>query len=364
MSDKTKNVLVTFIFFLMLILLFILNLFKEDTEISYLERRKLAKFTKPTVDTIFDGSFSESFDKYVTDQILYREEFRNFKSIIETNLFNKKDNNGIYMYNNSLIKIEYPLNEKSVINASNKINDIKNTYLKNMKCYYSIVPDKNYFTDSKEYICLDYEKMQDIMKQNITNMQYIDIFDCLELEDYYITDIHWKQENLQKVVDKISTEMNFKNDLKTDYITQSLIDFEGIYAGQLVVETKKDSICVLTNKIIEDAVVYNYENRKESKIYDINKFNSKDKYDIYLSGSTPLITIDNINSNTEKELIVFRDSFASSLVPLFTEAYSKITLVDIRYMRTEDLGKYINFDNQDILFLYSTILLNNSSVLR
>jgi len=364
MLDKTKNIVLTFIFFLILILFFILNLLKKDTEISYTERRKLAKFSKPTADTVFDGSFFENFDKYVTDQILYREEFRNLKSIIETNVFKKRDNNGIYFYNDSLIKIEYPLNEESIISASNKINDIKNTYLKNMKCYYSIIPDKNYFTDKEKYICIDYQKMQDIMNKNIIDMKYINIFDCLELENYYITDIHWKQEDLQKVVNKISKEMNFEDRLSKKYDINNLMEFEGIYAGQLSVKTKKDNICILTNECIKDAITYNYENKKESKVYDINKFDSKDKYDIYLSGSTPLISIYNKNSVTKKELIVFRDSFASSLVPLFTEAYSKITLVDIRYMKTQDLEKYIDFDNQDVLFLYSTILLNNSSVLR
>ena len=69
------------------------------------------------------------------------------------------------MYKNSLIKIEYPLNEKSVLNVANKINEIQKSYLKDMKCYYSIIPDKNYFTDSKEYITMDYKKLEEIMKK-------------------------------------------------------------------------------------------------------------------------------------------------------------------------------------------------------
>ena len=63
-------------------------------------------------------------------------------------------------------------------------------------------------------------------------------------------------------------------------------------------------------------------------------------------------------------MIVFRDSFASSLIPLFVEGYSKITLIDIRYIRIEDLEKYIQFNNQEVLFLYSTLVLNNSSSMK
>ncbi len=364
MSDRTKNIIQTITFFMILTSFFILNLLKEDIEISITERRKLANFPDMNVENLLDGSFSKKFDRYTTDQILKREDFRKLKSKLEINLFGKKDNNMIYMYENSLIKIEYPLNYKSILNASNKINEIQKNYLEGMKCYYSIIPDKNYFTNKDEYIYMDYEELKEIMFGNIENVEYIDIFDCLELKDYYATDIHWKQENLQKVVDKISQKMNFKDRLIMPYNKGEIIEFEGLYAGQLPLKISKDKIYILTNEVIQNAKVYNYEDRKETKIYNKEKLNSNDKYDIYLSGPTPLITITNQNAKTNKELIVFRDSFASSLIPLFTEAYSKITLIDIRYMRSSDIEKYIEFRDQEVLFLYSTLVLNNSSVLR
>lgn len=364
MSDKIKNIVVTVTFLGVLVLFFLINLCREKEEISYTERRKLATFPTITLENLLEGKFNKEFEQYTTDQMLQRENFRKLKAMLELNLFKKKDNNGIYEYQGSLIKIEYPLNENSVLNAVEKIKTIQKNELGNSKCYYAIVPDKNYFTNPKEYIRMDYEKMQTIMQQNLPDMEFINLFDCLELQDYYITDIHWKQENLSKVVEKIATKMNFRNRIQTKFISKDITDFEGIYAGQLGKETKKDKISIATNEIIEKAKVYHYENGKETKIYDSEKLDSKDKYDIYLSGSTPLITITNPKATTNQELIVFRDSFASSLVPLLTEAYAKITLVDIRYMRSEDVGKYIEFNDQDVLFLYSTIVLNNSSILR
>lgn len=364
MSDRTKNVVVTITFLLVLVLFFAINLCTKDIEISYAERRKLTKFPQVTVKKIFDGSLAQEFDKYSTDQMIKREDFRKLKALLELDVFRKKDNNNIYLYQDRLIKIEYPLNEVSITNATNKINTIQNDYLQGMKCYYTIVPDKNYFVSREEYIGMDYEKLEKIMTQNLNQMEYIPIFDCLQLQDYYVTDIHWKQENLQKVVDRISSKMNFKDRIHANYTNQDVIEFDGVYAGQLAVKTAKDKICIVTNEVIENATVYNYENKKETKIYDKEKLSGNDKYDIYLSGPTPLITITNPKGEEGKELVVFRDSFASSLVPLFTEAYYKITLVDIRYMRSKDIGNYIEFKDQDILFIYSTTVLNNSSTFK
>lgn len=61
---------------------------------------------------------------------------------------------------------------------------------------------------------------------------------------------------------------------------------------------------------------------------------------------------------------MFRDSFGSSLAPLFIEGYKKITLVDIRYMHPNMLEQFIEFNNQDVLFIYSTSVLNNSEMLK
>ena len=62
---------------------------------------------------------------------------------------------------------------------------------------------------------------------------------------------------------------------------------------------------------------YNFETKEHGKVYSENT--SADKYDIYLSGATPLITIENPNAHTKKELLLFRDSFGSSIAPLLID---------------------------------------------
>ena len=367
MVDKTKNIVLSLVFLVIIFGMFFINICKEQEDISLAERRKLAKFPEITLNSILKGNFSEDFENYTMDQFFYREAFRRLKANVEMKLLNKKDFNNIYEYNNTLIKQEYPLNEKSVLNIAKKINQINEKYLdKTNNIYFSIVPDKNYYTDENKYLKLDYNKLEELMIKNLNTMQYIDIFDCLDLSNYYYTDTHWKQEDLLGVANKIATEMKFNEYLKNNFQTIELTTFKGVYAGQFPLENKnnKDTIQILTNEEIEKAKVYNYDTKKESKVYDLNKLTANDKYDIYLSGASSILTIENSNSKAEKELIIFRDSFGSSLIPLFIEAYQKITVVDIRYINLNLLGEYIDFKNKDILFLYSTSIINNSESIK
>lgn len=360
MSDKIKNIIVTITFMSIILIILIANIVKEDTLISTSERRKLATFPKLTLSKLFDNSFSDEFEKYTMDQFVKRDEFRKMKTDIEFNILRKKDVNNLYEYNNIIIKQEYPLNEKSVKNISDKINEIQDNYLdETNNIYYSIVPDKNYFVDN-EYLKMDYSKIEQIMNENLQDIEYINIFDCLKLEDYYYTDTHWKQENLLKVLEKISNQMNFNNRIITEFNLKKVTDFKGVYSGQLQIDTNTDNINVLTNNIIENSKVYNIETKKSTSIYDMEKINSNDKYDIFLSGATPLLIIENPNASTEKELVVFRDSFGSSLIPLFTEAYKTITVIDTRYISPKYLKDYAEFTNKDVLFIYSTLVINNS----
>lgn len=296
------------------------------------------------------------------DNFYQRETFRKLKTSVELDIFKKQDVNKIYKYNDFLVEQIYPLDEKSATNLTNKINYIKDSYLNETnKIYYSIIPDKNYYTDNS-HLKLDYDKMQQIMENNLNGLQYIDIFQDLSLDSYYYTDSHWKQEKLQNVAKTIAENMNFS--ITQNYNEQKVATFKGVYAGQLPINTKEDEIKILVNNVIADANAYNYETKEQGGIYNFKKLTGYDKYDIYLSGATPLIEISNANNKTNKTLVIFRDSYASSLAPLLTEGYSKITLVDTRYISPKILNEYVDFENADILFLYSTLVINNSMALK
>lgn len=363
MKNKVKNIIITVLFFGVIIVLFFINIIKKDEGISISERRKLEQFPQITASKIFDGTTSNKFEKYTMDQFIEREFFRKLKIDIEFKLFGKKDYNNLYEYDGYIISQNYPLNEKSIVNITKKIKNIKEQYLTDEnEIYYTIVPDKNYFVNNGN-LKIDYNRLEEIMKENLNFAEYINIEDNLELEDYYKTDTHWKQEKLIKIAKVISDSMNL-NIGDTEYNEENIGKFKGVYSGQLPIVQESDNLKILRNNILNNCIVYNYENEKTTDVYDMSKKSSMDKYDIYLSGAVSLIRIDNPENKNGKELIVFRDSYASSLIPLLVSSYSKITLVDTRYISPKILNQYIDFTNQDVLFIYSTLVINNSSSLK
>lgn len=361
MSDKIKDIVVTIIFLFTIIALFLINIIKEDTDISVAERRKLATMPELTTKSLFDGTYFKKFDSYVTDQFIERDAFRKIKIDIE--LSTKGEYNNLYLYDDYIIEEIFPLNSNSINNLTSKINYIKDTYLNdNSNIYYTIIPDKNYFVN-KGNLKLDYNKLQDMMKSNLTNLNYINIFDKLTLDNYYKTDTHWKEEDLFNVANTIANQMNF-DITNNNNVVNTITTFKGSYAGRLSVTKDIDTIKTISNPSTLNSSVYNYETKKYTDIYDYTKINSLDKYDIYLSGAVPIIDIINNNTSSDKELIVFRDSYGSSLIPLLIEGYKKITVIDIRYISSKILNKYIDFNDQDVLFMYSILTINNSFSIR
>ena len=361
MNDKIKDIVVTIIFLFTVISLFLINVIKEDTDISVAERRKLATMPELTTKSLFDGTYFKKFDSYVTDQFVERDAFRKIKIDIE--LSTKGEYNNLYLYDDYIIEEIFPLNSNSINNLTNKINYIKDTYLNNnSNIYYTIIPDKNYFVNNGN-LKLDYNKLQDMMKNNLSNINYINIFDKLTLDNYYKTDTHWKEEDLFNVANTIANQMNF-DITNNNNVVNTITTFKGSYAGRLSVTKDIDTIKTISNPSTLNSSVYNYETKKYTDIYDYTKINSLDKYDIYLSGAVPIIDIINNNTSSDKELIVFRDSYGSSLIPLLIEGYKKITVIDIRYISSKILNKYIYFNDQDVLFMYSILTINNSFSIR
>lgn len=357
MQDKTKNIIITIGFVIIIVAIFLINLIAEDKAISTSERRKLAQFPEITFSKILNGNVMDKWEKYVEDQFVERDLFRGIKSFWSMKIFAQKDNNKLFEKDDAIYKMEYPLNENNAQKSAQKINEVYEKYLKDMKVYYSIIPDKNYYLGNDDHLKIDYDKLQEIAQSELPKLTYIDIREGLKLEDYYRTDLHWKQENLQEVVKIIRNNMGLE-ELDINYDVHDKGDFYGAYYGQLVTNVSPDNLYILTNETIENCSTYNFETQNNAPVY--TETSSADRYDIFVSGATPLISIENPNAQTDKELLLFRDSFGSSLVPLLVENYSKITLIDLRYVSSSLLENYIEFNDQDVLFLYSTTVLNQN----
>ena len=335
-------------------------------EYSATERRKLEQLPKLTFESVSEGKFMADFEEYTLDQFLLRDGFRSLKAWVSQNIFRKSDNNDIYVADGYAVKMEYPLKEESLVYAGERFRNIYEKYLKDSgdEIYLSLIPDKNYFlAEQSGHLSVDYERLFTTMQEEMPYAEYIDITDLLSIEDYYKTDVHWRQEKLVDVAGRIGGVMGIPsgNGYKAKTLTD---DFYGVYFGQSALNLPGEKLHYLTNETLEQCTVYNYENDQTLGIYNQEKARGDDPYEIFLSGPVSLLKIENPMAATEKELVVLRDSFGSSLVPLLAEGYKTITLVDIRYIQSDFLANFVDFQNKDVLFLYSAVVLANSETLK
>lgn len=386
------------------VLLCVLVWIKPDETSSISERRLLKQMPEYSKESLLSGRYMSSFEEYCLDQFPFRDVFRSMKAMTSLKL----DNNGIYVVDKMIdgetseviCDMDYPLDEDSLQYASKRFGNVYDMYLKDSNCqvYLSIVPDKNYFYgESNGHLSMDYRQLVDIMLGCNQDMTYIDIFPYLSGEDYYRTDIHWKQEKLADVTvvllngmkqedmtdmclemrkqETAAEDLNMekstadvwekKEKAQPQYQTMTVEGwFYGVYHGQAALPIEPDCLQYLTNDAIEQMNVFDYQNNKEIPVYDKGKIESDDPYEMYVGGPISLATIENPACDNRKQLIIFRDSFGSSIAPLLAQGYSKTTLIDIRYILPTMIGQYVDFQDADVLFLYSTSVLNHSETLK
>ena len=369
MTLKTKNILLTALTAGALLAGFLCCLLMPDREFSLSERRKLASLPELSAENFLSGAFAEDFETYVQDQFPGREGFRSLKALAETFVLGKGDNNGLYLAQGHLSKLDYPLNEEMLDHAAERFRYLYDSYLagRDMNIYLSIIPDKNVFLSGQSgRLSYDFEALVSAMREKTDYMEYIDLFPALSLDDYYRTDSHWRQERLLPPAEYLAKAMGAE--LPRAEYTENTLDtpFYGVYSGQSALPVSPDTLIYLTGGAIDGCTVTGYGSGEPEMIpmYDMDKAGGRDPYELFLSGSQPVVTIENSDAATSRELIIFRDSFASSLAPLLTGAYAKITLVDIRYVQSSVLDRFVDFEAQDVLFLYSSTLLNSSLALR
>lgn len=364
MNKRFKNIITTIIFAVFTISVSVLCLATPDTLYSESERRELAQFPDVSPESVADSKFSSDFESYTVDQFPKREFLRSVKAFVAYHIMSKRDNNGLYTANGHISKIDASENEEMMNHAAERFTNLYNKYLKDNKIYFSIVPDKNMFlAKDNGYPSLDYVGFASRMSKKVDFMEYVDIYNLLSADDYYTTDTHWRQEKITDIADYLSSAMG--KDINGGSYKENTLDkpFYGVYSGQYALNFSADTIKYLTNDTIDNAIVTYYDTGmpKVGTMYNMEKANGKDPYEMFLSGTMPLVTLEKQSGNDDNHLILFRDSFGSSIAPLFLKNYDKVTVIDTRYVKSDFLGQLIEFDkNADVLFLYSSTLLNNS----
>ena len=319
-----------------------ISLFNKE-EISIYERRKLKAFPK-----IKDNNnFFDDLDKYLSDHFIIRQDFREVKGFVNYNLFNISINNKVTIKDDYLFELT-ETNYKSLDNIVAKVDEIITRFDINDYEFIAI-PLKNHYADLDNVS----EEIDEYLGVRIDN--YHSLKDLLSLSDYYHTDIHLKQERLGSVVSKI-LELCDVEEKDIEYSFNTYDKFYGSLYAKMAISMKPDTITYLTNDLLDSIKVYSVEDKDLLDVYNVSELESLDPYSIYLNGPKAYLKI--VNKNVEdRKLIIFRDSYTSSIAPLLVPYFNEIELIDLRYYGSD----LLNIDgNTKVLFIYGSEVLNNS----
>ena len=364
MNKKAFNIIICTLACTIVLSGFLMCVFLPKETYSASERRELASFPEISVKSLITGSFMDNFEDYAVDSFPFRDSFRSIKAYFSYYILGQKDNNKIYVHNGYIASMDYPYNKESVDYATSRFGYIYDRYLQDSNVFFSVIPDKNVFlAEEAGVLYFDSNKLVKDMKKSMPFAKYINIFPTLSIDDYYKTDSHWRQEKIEDTAATLAKGLRIilKGDRKT---VNSSVPFYGVYYGQAALKLDADTVNYLTSPVIEKMKAFDGQSNKDIPVYDTKRIGGKDPYETFLSGPLSLVTVENPNADTERELIIFRDSFASAIAPLLAEGYKKITLVDIRYVNVDYICNQLDFENKDVLFLYSTAILNNSETIK
>ena len=336
---------------------------KAPAEVSDAERRPLEQFPAVSGESLLSGQFMKDFADYAVDQFPLRDGFRTLNAYLTYYLLGQKDNNGIYLSDGYAAKMDYPLDEGSVSNALTRFMELHELYLEGSEVHFALVPDKSYYlAEEAGVLSIDYDALYAHVAESLPWAELIDLRGFLDIEDYYRTDTHWRQEQIVPAAQAIADRLG----VTVPEFQQMAIDrpFYGVYYGQAALPMEPDTMYYLTNEVLENCTVTIHDSGTTAAVLDTTKLGSRDLYDVFLSGGAAVLEISNPAGQEGRELIVFRDSFGSSMVPLLVNDYETVWVLDTRYVNPAMLGNFVDFRGQDVLFLYSTLILNSSSALR
>lgn len=368
MTNRVKDIVTSIVFLVLVGAMFILCLVLPKNGMSESERRPLKQFPDITWNGVVKASVMGDFSKYASDQIPFRDEFRGIKGVINNYVLLRGDNNGFYKHGDFIAKVSDSINEKNVGHVTSILNAVYDKVLSKggHDISISVIPDKNHYVYAESgRIGLDFKKLEELFYGKLTfadKANKVDVESLLEIEDYYYTDTHWRQEKIEDVA-KALVESFGEEYVHGDYKTVTLEGFKGVYAGQSALPCKSEQLHYLTNETLENCKVQIVGDKNEKEIYFLDEFEGLDPYNVFLGGPQGIIVIDNPANTSGKELFIFRDSFGSSLTPLLVESYSKVTVLDLRNFNTELLASgLIEFtDGSDVLVILSSLALNEDN---
>lgn len=361
----TAQKLSALVFLLLLAAFALISFLLPRKTFSETENRYLAKPPVLSVDNYLDASLMEDTEAYVSDHFMMRNTWITAKAWLE--LFSgKREINGVFVLKDRLIqKAEEPnpvLVDRSIeaINAFASRHPELPVYVMiaptAQGIYTELLPKNAPYEDQKAFLDQCYAQLG----ENVTAIDaYSALYPMREEYIYYRNDHHWTTLGAYYAYVQAAKKIGLAPVSLNGYdIEHASGAFRGtLYSKTLYNKPEADTVDFYHPVGGEHAVTVEVNDGEKITEYDSMYFRAflgrKDQYSSFLGQNQPLVTI---NTNVEGgKLLIVKDSYAHCLTPFFTAHYSRIDMVDLRYINIPlsellDLGDY-----SQVLFVYNAI---------
>lgn len=339
-----KNKLITIMFVLYILVFSIGSLIVKDRKFSDMENRNLEQFPEPNMDAVFDGNFMDDFEKYMSDQIIFKDTLVRLK-VLENRVLGQKLVNGVYFSEDDMLIQKYEIPYNQLDKNLGYINDFA-TMNPDINITMFIAPNASYvYEDKLPAYATSYDQAKALAYIHEKAEPSISVVDCgnellAAKEDYifYRTDHHWTMNGAYIGYQTLCEALGIRATDRSEYdITVANSSFYGtLYSKAPAFNQKKDDIILYDKKDGAYVVEYVDTGESDTSLYTMKNLEIKDKYTTYLDGNHAIIKISSNATSCADEacrhkLLVVKDSYAHSLLPLLADHYSEIYVVDLRY---------------------------------
>lgn len=357
---QKENISLCVLFIVAIWLVPIVVFLSGDREFSENENRYLAGRPVFSMDNILSGKFMEDTQKFLDDQFPAREACISLKTDIQRFLGNREIN-GVYLCRDDYLIERWSDSEfcpEQLMENIRAVNGFASVHEAD-RVSVIIVPTAGLVLEDKlpqNAPMFDQNIALDMLQNNLRGCSYIDLRKVLsENRDQYLyfkTDHHWTARGACLAYQAWrGSEGEALSERKFEYNVASGGFHGSLYSKILNRGQAFDSIEMLKEQI-PCSVAYNFGRVQSESIYSMERLEEKDKYQVFLNGNHPEITIRSENKNGEK-LLIFKDSFANVFVPFIVGDYESIHIIDLRYFN-KDIEKYISENHiTRFLFLYN-----------
>ena len=381
----TPNKLMIGLFSTILVVVPLITAFSPKLERSEMENRSLAKMPTLINDTKWekaenlndyidaikfdylnkrDGTaFKDDFETYFCDHLVGRELWVKLCNQIQM-AAGKQEINEVYTLKNQMIQSFKEYDKAALENAIDAINIFAERHPE-LETSIMVAPTAQeiFFNKLPGYAGLLNQRLFIDMIYDQMNIPTINVLDEMHNHSdeyiYYRTDHHWTSLGAYYAYCSAAETLGF------DPISLEEFDIERAsdsFKGTLYSKTLDDRI----NSDIID--YYHWKNEPSIKMscndgMNITEYDSlyvrdwldvKDKYSSFTGSNVPVVDIETDIDN-DKSILIIKDSYAHSLAPFLANHYSRITMVDMRYINS-DLNRVVDLEDYDqVLFMYNAI---------